>query len=121
MPQPGRGAVFRCCSKYWPAAVYDLLCLLAGHRRLQGAGPSPFRLEPLPEGHPFPHPVECLLPVCTAQIDCAIAEAAAFSCGQNQARWPSLSLQLPTYPHTFAYREVIYPAGTGGMWRGWDG
>jgi hypothetical protein len=24
-------------------------------------------IEPLPEDHPFPHPVECLLPVCTAQ------------------------------------------------------
>jgi hypothetical protein len=78
-------------------------------------------IEPLPEDHRFLTRSSASCRFVPLKVACASAEAAAFSCGQSQARWPSLSPQLPTYPHGFVYREVIYPAGTSGLWRGWDG
>jgi hypothetical protein len=46
------------------------------------------------------------------------AKAPAFFYEDSQVIWPSLPPQLPTYPYISAYQEVIYPAGTGGVWRG---
>jgi hypothetical protein len=58
-------------------------------------------------------------PFATLKVDCAITGALLSEQSQSLSR--SLPPKLSTYPHTFAHQEVICPAGTGGMWRGWDG